>query len=263
MGHFYHTFCPRVKRCVFDATGGWGQGTCNLCPVSQPASDTEPPSTAEDLRDWLRALKKQSRLSFDDLAQATGESARNIKRWMTAEGDPVIPSGDALLKLLAALGVTLSDPPPHSVSAVNRELQRISDMLEAVSMAPITDQQRQVLVSVAEGKSNEEIAETLGISGAEVRVLLARAASRIGRPLSGVDVTQLDSPAIAQGKRSEEAAADDSGPSGLSLAELEAAVAALTREVRLGFQRIGKRLDARDQPQPAEEQPAPRRARKR
>lgn len=39
-----------------------------------------------------------------------------MKRWMTAEGKPTIPSGDALLRLLDYFGVTLEPPAPRAVA---------------------------------------------------------------------------------------------------------------------------------------------------
>lgn len=51
---------------------------------------------------------------------------------------------------------------------------------EAEGFAAFTDRERQVVVHAALGMTNKEIAYALGISDATVRVLMARAASRLG-----------------------------------------------------------------------------------
>lgn len=87
------------------------------------------PTTAHEIRDWLRALKKDSGLSFAQIAEAIGEDERNVKRWMTVSNEPVLPRGDVVLKLLSALGVTLTPPAPGSVLALNAQLQRVTQFL--------------------------------------------------------------------------------------------------------------------------------------
>jgi len=50
----------------------------------------------------------------------------------------------------------------------------------AVGFEVLTERERQVVVQAALGSSNKEIASRLGISAATVRVLMARAANRLG-----------------------------------------------------------------------------------
>ncbi len=54
------------------------------------------------------------------------------------------------------------------------------NQVEAGGLAFLTDRERQVVVHAALGFSNKQIAYTLGISHATVRVLMARAAQRMG-----------------------------------------------------------------------------------
>jgi DNA-binding CsgD family transcriptional regulator len=51
---------------------------------------------------------------------------------------------------------------------------------EAAAFSAFTDRERQIVVHAALGLTNKEIAYTLGISAATVRVLIARAARRVG-----------------------------------------------------------------------------------
>lgn len=77
---------------------------------------SEAPQTATELRDWLRTLKDASGASFADIARAIGEEERNVKRWMTKKGEPVVPRGDALLRVLDYFGVALTPPAPRAVA---------------------------------------------------------------------------------------------------------------------------------------------------
>jgi transcriptional regulator with XRE-family HTH domain len=80
-----------------------------------------------DLRDYLRSLKDAAGLSFADLAEATGEEERTVKRWF--EREPKVPRGDALLRLLGALGVRVEPAPDGYPGAVNAELRALRNMI--------------------------------------------------------------------------------------------------------------------------------------
>lgn len=79
----------------------------------------EIPQNSDDLRSWLRELKDLSGLSFEELGQAIEEPPRNLKRWLRAEGKATLPSGDVILRLLSALGVTFNPPAPVTLRALS------------------------------------------------------------------------------------------------------------------------------------------------
>lgn len=90
-----------------------------------------PPSAPDELRDWLRALKKESGLSYNEIAGAIDEDPRNVKRWMPETGEPVIPRGDVMLRLLATLGVQITPLPPESVR-VRSVIESLRELLDEV-----------------------------------------------------------------------------------------------------------------------------------
>lgn len=85
----------------------------------------EPPVDARELGDWFRALKEQSGLSFAAIARELGEEERNVKRWMPETGQPTVPSGDVVLRLITVLGVKMIPPPPVSVAPLHLRLSTI------------------------------------------------------------------------------------------------------------------------------------------
>lgn len=90
----------------------------------------EVPQDAAALRDWLRELKDESQLSFEQIGQSIGEEARSVKRWLRASGNPTLPSGDVILRLLSALGVTFQPSPPRQMKAVNEQIDQLRKWLE-------------------------------------------------------------------------------------------------------------------------------------
>lgn len=97
--------------------------------------DDEIPQSAEDLRVWLRQLKDESEMSFEQIGQAISDTPRNIKRWMPDAKKPTVPSGAVILRLLSALGVKLDPPQPGSLKATNakiEEVRQIVDRIEAM-----------------------------------------------------------------------------------------------------------------------------------
>lgn len=74
----------------------------------------EPAMPAREWALWLRQLKEQSGASYADIARSIDEDERLVKKWMPETGDPVMPRGEAMLKLLDFFGVTLSPPPPNT-----------------------------------------------------------------------------------------------------------------------------------------------------
>lgn len=118
------------------------------------------PATAAALRDWLRELKDQSQASFADIARGIGEEQRTVKRWMTVEGKPTVPGGDALLQLLDYFGVTLEPPAPRAVAlSLMGEIREVQEAVRrfearqeaAVEMLPEFDRRLEELAeSVAE-----------------------------------------------------------------------------------------------------------------
>jgi transcriptional regulator with XRE-family HTH domain len=85
---------------------------------------------AGELRDWLRQLKAASGASYADIARAIGEEERTVKRWMPEKGDPVVPRGDALLRLLDYFGVEVSPPAPRAMAlSLMGELREVRETL--------------------------------------------------------------------------------------------------------------------------------------
>jgi transcriptional regulator with XRE-family HTH domain len=160
----------------------------------------EPPVDARELADWLRSLKEQSGLSFAQIAREIGEEERNVKRWMRAEGPPTIPSGDVVLRLLIALGVTITPPPPKSIAPIQFQLRQIDERIaELVSRLGLeTEKQiRQVVreakaarprIALASGdleQAMEEVAALATEGLARVEAGIARVEQRLddeGRP---------------------------------------------------------------------------------
>lgn len=77
---------------------------------------TEPALLASEWREWLRELKDSSGVSYADIARSIGEDERLVKKWMPETGEPVMPRGEAMLKLLDFFGVTMTPPLPKDVA---------------------------------------------------------------------------------------------------------------------------------------------------
>lgn len=131
----------------------------NLCPMDLP-------TTAEELRDWFRELKDASGLSFRAIAEAIGEEERNVKRWMTVDATPSIPSGDIVLRLITALGVTITPPPPASARGLNSLVWELRATLGEVDS--LLDTARRVAARLALQQVGES-AEELEALAAQVR----------------------------------------------------------------------------------------------
>lgn len=137
------------------------------------------PTTAEDLRDWLRELKEASGLSYAEIAKAIGEEERNVKRWMTVSKRPVLPRGDVVLRLLSALGVRMTPPAPGSVIAMNAQIGELRGLLatvdQLIEQAKAADEAANDAPSTADRlRSLEETVETAGAAMKEALDSLAR-----------------------------------------------------------------------------------------
>lgn len=89
------------------------------------------PQDSAALRDWLRVLKADSELSFEEIGQAIGEESRNVKRWLRATGKPTLPTGDVILRLLSSLGVTFTPPLPNSLKSVNQAIDELRAQIDS------------------------------------------------------------------------------------------------------------------------------------
>lgn len=118
-------------------------GSSGVTPMPLAERDTEgassvpdvvndPLESASGLRDWLRDLKEASGLSFAAIGQAIGEEERNVKRWMTVTGRPVVPGGDVLLRLLTALGVRFEPAPPEPLRALTAQIAELREMVASI-----------------------------------------------------------------------------------------------------------------------------------
>jgi transcriptional regulator with XRE-family HTH domain len=144
----------------------------------------EPPVDARELADWLRDLKQKSGLSYAAIAREIGEDERNVKRWMPETGEPNIPSGDVVLRLLVALGVMFDPPLPMSVAPMQLRLREIEKGLgELIEQLSAEDQAAHEEES-AEGRPNldrrlEEVAEVAAENFEIVKAQLADVARRL------------------------------------------------------------------------------------
>ena len=82
----------------------------------------------DELRDYLRRLKDEAGLSFASIAAAIGEDERTVKRWFELK-DPKVPRGDALLRLLPALGVRVEPSPDGAPQPINIELRELRNIV--------------------------------------------------------------------------------------------------------------------------------------
>lgn len=94
----------------------------------------EPPVNTHELRDWLRSLKDASGMSYKAIAQAVGEDPRNVTRWMSTK-NPTVPAGDAMLRLLSCLGVTMEPPEPETVKATNARIDELKTIVARIDRA--------------------------------------------------------------------------------------------------------------------------------
>lgn len=85
---------------------------------------------ALEWREWLRELKETSGASYADIARSIDEDERLVKKWMPETGEPVMPRGEALLKLLDFFGVKMTPPPPRSISgSLTGEIRSIQSLI--------------------------------------------------------------------------------------------------------------------------------------
>lgn len=154
----------------------------------------EAPSTAHEIRDWLRSLKEASALSYAEIAAAINEEERNVKRWMTVSKEPVLPRGDVVLKLLSALGVRFTPPAPGSVVALNAQIGEMRGLLATVDM----------LLETAKAADVEETAARLG--SLEAKVAELPTAEDLGRAVATLQaaidrLASRDTREVQQAKR--------------------------------------------------------------
>lgn len=150
-----------------------------MCPT---LSETLPqaPSTATELRDWLRQLKDQADASYAEIARAIGEEERTVKRWMTGT-KPSVPAGDSLLRLLDFFGVKITPPPPRSIplSLVGELRDLRNEVVHFRHGYPFSLNEFEVISGIAEGESNVEIARRLGMPEEEVALTFRSVVERM------------------------------------------------------------------------------------
>ena len=143
----------------------------------------EPPSSAQQLRDWLRKLKEASELSYSDISRSIGDEQRNVKRWMDPSADkPTTPMGDALLRTLDTLGVTVEPPPPAAVSlSLAGEVREIRKVVTDGVGSTFLPRERELLRLMGEGQTLDEAAASLGYAPQRMRNAVEGALWRMGR----------------------------------------------------------------------------------